>query len=559
MYPIALMTVALIAGAAIDARAQAAVGGGSYAPEARRAIADEMRAAAAASAYTGRLAPTMAAQAELARAHAGLDMARHALAPQLARQAAELAAVSRVRAYGYGRAMAAPRFTSSAPAPWIVRDTADSLYRLARTALNRNNFRDAAAKFREIRQRYPKSGYVADSYYYEAFALYRMSGDSNLKTALARLEEQAREHPEAATRGDADALTTRIQGALARGGNSEAARAITEEAASAAEAPAAPVAVGGARPARPSRAPRPARATRRGDDCDDEDDIKLMALNGLMQMDAEQALPTLKKVLARRDSGSVCLRRRAMFIVSQKQSPETADILLSAARNDPDSEVRGQAIFWLSQVDSERAVPALDSILRSSPDRELQEKALFAISQQRSDRAARILRSYAEREDVDDEMRGKAIFWIGQEGGAENAAYMRSLYAKVKSEEVKEKIIFGLSQSHDGDNGRWLLDLARNTGEPIELRKKALFWAGQSSSLATKDLAGLYETMPDREMRQQLIFSLSQRNDSAAMDKLIDIARRDSDPELRRNALFWIGQSKDPRATQLLQDILEKE
>jgi HEAT repeat protein len=63
--------------------------------------------------------------------------------------------------------------------------------------------------------------------------------------------------------------------------------------------------------------------------------------------------------------------------------------------------------------------------------------------------------------------------------------------------------------------------------------------------------------MPDREMREQIIFVLSQRNnDPAAMDKLIDIARKDPDAELRKRALFWVGQSKDPRATQLLQDIL---
>jgi HEAT repeat protein len=124
---------------------------------------------------------------------------------------------------------------------------------------------------------------------------------------------------------------------------------------------------------------------------------------------------------------------------------------------------------------------------------------------------------------------------------------------------VKEKILFAVSQSNDTGSDRWLLDLAKNGNEPIELRKKALFWAGQSGSLKSKDLADLYESMPDPEMRKQLVFSLSQRNDAAAMDKLIDIARNEKDQDLRRSALFWIGQSKDPRATQLLQDILEKE
>ena len=84
-------------------------------------------------------------------------------------------------------------------------------------------------------------------------------------------------------------------------------------------------------------------------------------------MDAESAVPILKQVLARRDPCSVVLRRKAVFILSQKRTTETEDILLTVVRGDPDPEVREGGVFWLSQVGSERAVSALDSILRSSP------------------------------------------------------------------------------------------------------------------------------------------------------------------------------------------------
>ena len=61
------------------------------------------------------------------------------------------------------------------------------------------------------------------------------------------------------------------------------------------------------------------------------------------------------------------------------------------------------------------------------------------------------------------------------------------------------------------------------------------------------DLASLYATMDDREMREQLIFVYSQRDEPAAVDKLLDIAARGPDAELRKKALFWLGQSEDPR------------
>src|SRR5207247_5673980 len=104
-------------------------------------------------------------------------------------------------------------------------------------------------------------------------------------------------------------------------------------------------------------------------DEDDEDDVRIAALNGLLQMDATNALPILKKVLAKRDGCSAGLRRKAVFIVSQKRGGETEDILLDVARNDPDSEVGQQAVFWLSQEGSDRAAAAPESRPRGTTDR----------------------------------------------------------------------------------------------------------------------------------------------------------------------------------------------
>src|SRR5213592_5065811 len=105
-------------------------------------------------------------------------------------------------------------------------------------------------------------------------------------------------------------------------------------------------------------------------------------------MDADRAVPILKSILARRDSGSTCLRRKAVFLVSQKRSSETSALLLNAVRSDPDQEVREQAVFWLSQVPGDETVAALDSILRGSKDSDIQEKAIFALSQHHSASAA---------------------------------------------------------------------------------------------------------------------------------------------------------------------------
>lgn len=439
---------------------------------------------------------------------------------------------------------------------------ADSLYRVAREALNAADYQRAASGFRRVWQGSPRSSVAGDAMYWEAFALSKLGGTQNLSTALEILTRQSEAYPNTPMRRDGEVLATRIRGDLARLGNVEAAESVYVRAVPpAAVAPQAPQAPQAPRAAPAPRAIRAAPSPRagQGPECRDQDyEIRMEALNALLQMDSERALPILKQVLERRDPCSVELRRKAMFLVSQKRGPEVEDILLRAARNDPDREVRSQAVFWLSQVRTERAVSALDSILMRATDRELQEKAIFALSQQRGERATEILKRFVERSDVSDELRANAIFWMGQRHSPETQQYLRDLYPRLRSEELKEKVIFAFSQMRDEAAKRWLMDLALNADEPLEMRKKALFWAGQDRSVPMADLARLYDTMGDREMKEQLIFAYSQRREAGAVDKLMAIAENEPDAELRKKAIFWLGQSKDPRAAEFLLRLINR-
>lgn len=432
----------------------------------------------------------------------------------------------------------------------VQKDVADSVYRAARQALNNNQYSRAATMFRSIRDKYPRSAYVPNTYYWQAFALYRTGSEENLRTARTALQTQARQYPKATTRRDAEALLRRIEGSLAQLGDEDAAAATV----AAAQPPQPPT------PATPAIAAMPPRGRPSDDRCDDDDDdIRIAALNAVLQMDADRAVPLLKTVLARRDEGSACLRRKAVFLVSQKRSDETSRILLDAVRSDPDREVREQAVFWLSQVPGDETVAALDSILQDpKTDPEIQEKAIFALSQHNSPRAASILCTYAGRRDRPDDLREKAIFWIGQRRSDENTQCLRNLYKTLENDDLKEKVIFSVSQMGTSDSYRWLMDIVLDQKENIELRKKALFWAGQGRNVDIADLVRLYDTMNDREMKEQLIFVYSQRREDAALEKLFQIGKSDPDRELRKKAIFWVGQSRSPKAAQYLQDLINQ-
>ena len=449
-----------------------------------------------------------------------------------------------------GDALVYEDFVTEPRAPWGPADEADSIYRDARRALDRGDYARAAGLFARLHEEFPKSRYAADAPYWQAFALYREGGASSLRDALSALDKQRTEYPNAATRGDARSLETRIRGQLANRGDAESAEQIAEAAREAADQ-----AREGNEEGRTGRA---SRGSQSGRACADEDeDDRVAAINALMQMSAERALPILRRVLARRDACSEVLRRKAVFIIAQHPTSETEDILTGVLRDDPDREVREQAVFWLSQVNTEKAVTTLENVLRTSNDTEIREKALFALSQHRNPRAMELLRGYAGNESAPGELREKAIFWLGQRRSAENTTFLRTLYGKLEDQELKEKVIFSLSQMGGDDNRQWLMDVALNEKESTEMRKKALFWVGQSGA-ALQPLVALYDRMKDRELKEQLIFVYSQRRETAAVDKLLAIAKNEQDRDLRKKAIFWLSQSRDPRVAQFLQDLIDQ-
>lgn len=417
-------------------------------------------------------------------------------------------------------------------APWNAQDPADSLYRLARRAMADESYRRAAQLFAQLVERYPQSDYAGDALYYRAYSLYQLGSQRDLRDAVDAIERQGRDYSDASTREDAKTLRTRIESLQARHGDADAAQKVTEKATQLGEEHGCP---------------------------NDDDDMRVAALQGLMQMDAESALPILRQVLAKRGSCSESLRKHAVFIVSQKRGDEATSLLLDVARTDPSEEVRAEAIQWLGQAHSARAVAALDSIAANATDDQILEKAIFALSQSHDERSDMALRRIAADERKSAHARTQAIFWFGQtHRDAEDMRFLRDLFSRAHDEEIQGSIIQAMAQAHTSEGMRWLVDLARDRSISVEARKNALFWAGQNGA-DLRQLVGLYDEMKGQtEIQNQLIFVFSQRRDRDAIDKLMDIATNDPDRDLRKQAIFWLGQSHDPRVQKFLLDLINR-
>ena len=441
------------------------------------------------------------------------------------------------RAFGGTGSYDGDRLNAAKPRQgWAKEDPADSLYRVAREALNRGEYRRAATVFSEVVKRYPKSQYALDCQYWEAFARYRVGTTDDLRQALKLLED-----PKVASirsnesSMDVPGLRARIQGALAARGDAAAARALQTEAAQGQNA-----------------------------GCDREEvSVRGEALNALGQMDLTSAMPVVKKVLARRDECTVELRRRALYLLGRTPNSESVPLMLDVARNDTDQSIRREAMTWLSRTAGDQAVPMFEDILRTSNDEQTQRSAVSALGSIDTERARKAIRSIIERTDVMERVRAEAISSLARDRAnrlmnADDMTYLRSLYGKVETTRLKEAVLSAVSRIEAPENEQWLLTIARNENESPSLRAQALQRLGRMTTVSFNEIGKLYESADSRALRQQILRALSERKEPEAIDKLVEVAKKDTDPNIRTYAIQILARSNNPKALQGIKELVDK-
>ncbi len=396
---------------------------------------------------------------------------------------------------------------------------ARELYEEARAALHDDNYRRAASRFGRVYEQYEDSQYAADALYWQAFSLYRMDRTKYLRRALDALVIRDDEYPDAGMQEEAMDLLTRVRGELAKRGDADAAERVTRDA--------------------------------------EQNELKMATLQALMNMNSDRAIPLLKRVLEKRDRESVELRCQAVFLLAEHgDSDEVAKLLLDVYRNDPSTEVRQNAIFWLSEVPGDETLDILEEIVRNEEEIDLRSNALFALQEHHSSRADEIMQDIARDRDQPEEIRESAIFWIGQDGDSENVEFLMELYEEL-DDDLKENVLFSISESDHRLAADWLMQIVKDEDEEMDLRNNALFWLGENHHLPIDEIMDFYVGTDD-EMKEQVIFLLSQRDSKEALRQLIHIVRTERDSDLRSKAVFWIGQYDDPEAEDILLEIIEE-
>ena len=215
----------------------------------------------------------------------------------------------------------------------------------------------------------------------------------------------------------------------------------------------------------------------------------------------------------------------------------------------------------LGQLRDGAGVPSLIEMTRRDDNEQwLRERAIFWLGNADDDRGRATLRTLAASDTLARDLRGQAIF------GARLPGRRRRQRAVPARAVPPARRLAAQGQGHPGRRtarrGRRPA-LARGSRARRE-RVRGASQAGAVLARAARSRAvrrparGVPAARLARTQASTTCSSSRSASESAAVDKLIDLARSDTDREIRAKATFWLGQSRDPRAAKYLEERISK-
>jgi HEAT repeat protein len=276
-------------------------------------------------------------------------------------------------------------------------------------------------------------------------------------------------------------------------------------------------------------------------DADDEE-LKLYALDGVMQMEPEQAVPVLEKLLGGNSSPRV--KERALFVLSQSDSPRAREILLRTAKTGQPISLRCEAVKTLGIAGEPEDIAALASIARdTTAPPEVRDAVIEAyIIADRPDELLRIAKS-----DPDPRVRAKAIDALG---ATDALPSLRQLWSTERDPALRAKLLDAFGIAGDIDT---LAKVARESSEPA-IRRKAIEGLGVSDNPeAGKTLRQLYGEFSRTEDKRKVLEALMVQGDAKT---LLEMFRAEKDPVMKKAILQQLSVMNDPDATRAILDVL---
>lgn len=373
-------------------------------------------------------------------------------------------------------------------------DRQSEIYEGAREDLDDDRYEKAAAKFSELAQ---MNGPQTDAaLYWKAYAENRQG---KRDSALATIAEFKRRFPQSRWLRDLNALDLEVKQST-------------------------------------GQKPRP--------EAQEDDELRMLALQGLMNTDPDKAIPILGKVL-NSASASPKEKSRALFVLAQRGSPEAQEILTQVAKGQSNPDLQHKAIQYLGMFGGAQSKKALAEVYATTQDASIKRA---------------ILRSYmisgdkehlfeAAKNEKDDDVKREAIRQLGLVHGLNE---LQQLYGANNSVEVRRELLQAFFLAGDAQK---LLQVAQTDKDP-ELRRAAIRNLGLiHSEDSAKALQGIYAKETGRDAKAEVLNALFLQNNAAA---IVAIARNEKDPQLKKTAVSKLSIMHSKEATDYLMELLQK-
>ncbi len=279
-------------------------------------------------------------------------------------------------------------------------------------------------------------------------------------------------------------------------------------------------------------------------EAESDEELKLMAINGLMQSDPERAIPLLEGQL--KGSASPKVKRNTLFVLAQSNSPKAQALLEQIARGGANPDLQVKAITYMDQRRRPNNNPQLLSeIYTSTNDLAVKRAVLQAFAGMRD--KDRLLQ--AAKTEKSPELREFAIGALSSNNGNPE------LWQLYQAETTTDGKLLLLRYMHSNGNADKLLEVVRTEKDPKVRADAMRALASQRSGVNADSLVSLYNAEQDPQIKQSILDGLFQQRNAKA---LVDVARGEKDTKMKLRIVERLSNMKSKEAQDYLEEILKK-
>ncbi|MBV1909063.1 MAG: HEAT repeat domain-containing protein [Kangiellaceae bacterium] len=276
----------------------------------------------------------------------------------------------------------------------------------------------------------------------------------------------------------------------------------------------------------------------------DNDELKLYAINSLMNSSSEKTLPLLTKII--KGKSSIRIKKRAMFVLSQSGNPRAFELLAELAGNDKNETLQSYAIETLGISGSKKAMAFLVNVYSETSNETIKSKVLRGLMVA-NDSASLISIS---RSESNPDLKRRAIKLLGSMGHGKSLV---GFYKEKGFKAFRKDLIHALAIGGSAERLFTLIETEKDDELKLYAVQKLGIVGGKKVS---EELSKIYQANKSIDVRKAVVKALFIQSNSKA---LIALLKTEKQPAIKRDILKKLSIMGDDESVDYFANILDDE